>query len=105
MFKERDNGNRYVPKVKFAFGLSAEVAHMRGSRGGQGGRDPLPLENCKVIEFLSNTGPNPLENIKATKPVFNVGPMMICFKWYSDPLFPHQLKQRKRRKKTLSKLS
>ena len=72
---------------------------MRGSRGGGGFR------------FRSNTGPDPLENHNATKSAFKMlghyrpasetplkwrfggVPMMACFKWYLDPLSPHQLQR------------
>ena len=37
---------------------------MRGYRGETGGPDPL--ENHKIIGFLSNTGSDPLKNHKAT---------------------------------------
>ena len=40
---------------------------MRGSRGGAGGPDPLPLVNHKARGFLSNSCPDPLENHKATR--------------------------------------
>ena len=49
---------------------------MCGSRLGQGVR--TPLENCKAIWFISNTGPDPLENHNAPKLVFNVGPLSAC---------------------------
>ena len=37
------------------------------------GSEP-PMENHKIIGFLSNTSPDPLKNHKVTKPAFNVGP-------------------------------
>ena len=49
-----------------------QVRIQRGGGGGQG--VPTPLENHKIIGFLSNTGPDPLKNHKATKLAFNVGP-------------------------------
>ena len=66
--------------------------HARIKRGGQWGPDPLPLENKKVIGFLSNIGPDPLKNHKATKPSFNVGPsttrqrntIKMAFRWWTD---------------------
>ena len=42
--------------------------------GGTGAR--APLENHKVIGFLSNSVPDLLENHKATKPAFNVGQLL-----------------------------
>ena len=39
----------------------------------------IPLENDKVIGFLSNTDPDPPENHNATKPTF-----------YDEPLFARQ---------------
>ena len=79
---------------------------MPGSRGGDRESGPDPLKFFKNIGFLSNAGPDPLKNHKATKPAFNVGPpwarqrkakwrlagrpMMARFKWYLDPLSPHQ---------------
>ena len=63
-------------------------------------------QNHKNIVFLSNTGPDPLKNHNATKPAFNDGPSSACqcdtilmmahFKWYFDPLSPHQKKVRVR---------
>ena len=43
---------------------------------GSGGPDPL--ENYKVIEFLSNIDPDHLETHKATKPEYNAGPSSAC---------------------------
>ena len=82
---------------------------MGGSREGTGGPDPL--KNHKNIGFLCNAGPDPLKNHKATKPAFNVGPSIARqqnaismvfplradydpFKWYLNPLSPHQQKKR-----------
>ena len=83
---------------------------MHRYRGRTGGPKPPPLENHKVMGFLSNIGPGPFENHKAIKPAFNVGPssdlwrkalqIAVCswandgpFLWYLDPLSPHQLKK------------
>ena len=78
---------------------------------GTGGQDPL--ENCRAIGFLSNTGPYPLEYHKATKPAFNVGPLsdrlkkhhLMAFRWRandSSPLVVFQSSLPTSAKKTLS---
>ena len=41
-----------------------------------------PLQDHKIIGFLSNTSPDPLNNHKATKPAFNVGPS-LAFRWWA----------------------
>ena len=76
----------YLPPY-FAPVISGMLAGLRmgGSRGGEGGLDPLRLKKHKSLEFLSNTGPDPLKNHKATKPEIistpekRHGPILVVF--------------------------
>ena len=70
---------------------------------GGGGRGVLtnPLENCKAIGFLSNTGQDPLESDRSTKPEFNVGSLKTCFLRNFDSSLPSSKKEKKGKKKKI----
>ena len=89
---------------------------MRGLRGGTGaGAPPPPLNYHKAIGFLSNIGPKPGKIKKlqdqhsmlghhrpASEPPFKLhddGPIKVV---YLDHIFPHQLKNEKRKKSELN---
>ena len=85
--------NSHLTKAaQFSFSGITEIscnitcADLKVGRGGGRGSGPPPLENHKVIRFLSKTGPDSLKNPKAIKPEFNDGQLFYVIWILSPPL-------------------